>query len=61
MPETIGRIGRHADRPERLALLYPDGRVSNWFAQDATRDDVAAILAQNGLTLHDDDTVTKES
>ncbi len=31
----IGRIGYHKSRPERLALIRPDGTVSNWFARDA--------------------------
>jgi hypothetical protein len=55
MIEVIGRIGYHPSRPERLSLIKPDGAVSSWFARDATRDEVAAILAANGMTLRDDD------
>jgi hypothetical protein len=27
---TFGRIGYHESHPERLALIRPDGAVSNW-------------------------------
>ena len=37
--EIIGRLGRTKERPERLALLRPDGTVSNWFARDEKRGD----------------------
>jgi hypothetical protein len=60
MPEIIARVGRTEDRPERLALLRPDGTVSNWFARDETREDIAAALAKAGMTLRDDDTVVRE-
>jgi hypothetical protein len=59
MPEIIARVGRTEDRPERLALLRPDGSVSNWFARDETREDIAAALAKAGMTLRDDDTVVR--
>jgi hypothetical protein len=55
--EIIGRLGRTKERPERLALLRPDGTVSNWFAHDETREEIAAALAAAGLVLRDDDTV----
>ena len=47
--EIIGRLGRTKERPERLALLRPDGTVSNWFAHDETREEIAAALAAAGL------------
>jgi hypothetical protein len=62
MSDTIiARLVRTPDRPERLALIKPDGRVSNWFAYDDTREDIAAVLAKAGLTLRDDDTVVRRS
>jgi hypothetical protein len=59
MANIIGRLGRHSDRRERLALLRPDGTVSGWFARDATREEIVAALAKSGLVLRDDDTVTR--
>lgn len=59
MTEIIARIGRTEDRPERLALIHTDGSVSNWFAQDETREEIAAALATAGLLLRDDDTVVR--
>jgi folate-binding Fe-S cluster repair protein YgfZ len=55
--EIIARLGRTTERPERLALLRPNGTVSNWFAHDETREEIAAALAAAGLVLRDDDTV----
>jgi hypothetical protein len=31
--------------------------VSNWFAHDETREEIAAALAAAGLVLRDDDTL----
>ena len=59
MTEIIGRLARHPNRPERFALLHLDGSVSNYFAIDDTREFCAGVLAKHGLTLHDDDTVTR--
>ena len=56
---AIGRLGRHESHPERLALILPDGRVSNWFADDQTREQIAAVLRANGLILQDDDAVVR--
>jgi hypothetical protein len=57
----LARLVRTPERPERLALIRPDGRVSNWFACDDTREDIAAILADAGLTLRTDDTVVRRA
>jgi hypothetical protein len=59
MATITARLGRHADRPERLALLRSDGTVSCWFARNATREEIAAALAKSGLVLRDDDTVIR--
>jgi hypothetical protein len=37
--------------------MHPDGHVSNWFAQDQTREDISKVLQQNRLLLRDDDSV----
>jgi hypothetical protein len=58
--EIIARLGRAPHRPERLALIRPDGSVSNWFARDATRDEIAELLARAGLRLTDADTVIRD-
>ena len=57
MGRIVARLGRTMERPERLALIYPDGTVSNWFATDETREQIALALARAGLVLRDDDTV----
>ena len=57
MAEIIACLGRTTERPERLALIRLDGTVSNWFAHDETREEIAAALARAGLILRDDDTV----
>jgi hypothetical protein len=49
--EIIARLGRTTERPER------HGTVSNWFAHDETRAEIAAALAAAVLVLRDDDTV----
>ncbi len=59
MGRIVGRLGRTLERPERLALIYPDGTVSNWFAWDETREEIAVVLARAGLILRDDDTVER--
>jgi hypothetical protein len=59
MADVIGRLGRHSERPERLALITPDGTVNCWFARNATREEIAAALAKNRLVLRDDDTVIR--
>ena len=58
--KVIGRLGRHPDRPERLAVIAMDGRALGWFAIDETREDAAAIIARSAYRLHDDDTITEK-
>ena len=60
---TIGRIGFHQSRPERLALIRPDGSVSNWFALDDTMETVAAVIVAKlpGSVVQNDGTVTRPS
>jgi hypothetical protein len=64
MPTTksqiIARVGHANGRTERLALLHPDGKLSNYLARDWTRTEIAEWLATKGMTLHADDTVTRE-
>lgn len=57
--EVVGRIGRHKNRPDRLAFIRPDGKPGAWFDLDATRESIAANMPA-GLTLNDDDTVVRE-
>lgn len=61
MPEIVGFLAPHPTRPERLALLRPDGTVSNTFGQGEDRTAVAALLRQAGLILQDDNSVTRET
>jgi hypothetical protein len=58
--EVIGVLARTLDHPERWSLLRPDGSVSNRFARAQTRQDVAKVLASQGLTLRDDNTVVRQ-
>ena len=53
------RLGRHPRRTDHPALLTADGTLAATFAVNATRMEIAAIMATGGLALHDDDTVTK--
>lgn len=39
--------------------MRPDGSVSNWFAYDETREEIAAVLAKSGMVLRSDDTVVR--
>ena len=63
MTEIIGRIGFHQSRPERLALMRPDGCVSNWFARDDTMETVAAVIVAQlpGSVVQSDGIVTRPS
>lgn len=47
----IGRIGRHPKRPERLALILPNGQPGAWFGQADTAETVAAVLARQGYQM----------
>ena len=66
MPRIVARIGIDPRRPERLTMWHVspiawiNGTVSNRFGQHETRDDVRALLAKHGMTLNNDDTVTRE-
>lgn len=53
-PEVIGRIATHPSRPDRLAVLRPDGTASNWFGLDQSLADVAALLAGKGANVTPD-------
>lgn len=55
----IARVGHSKSRTDRLALLHPDGNVSNYFDREWTRVEVAAWLAEKGLVLRADDTVVR--
>lgn len=61
MSAIIATLAPHPRRPERLALVKPNGIVVNSFAADATREEIAAALARQGFTLRDDDTVTQDT
>ena len=56
---VVARVMRRPERPERLALVYPDGWCG-WFARDETRQDIKEVLHQHGLELEDDDTVVRQ-
>ena len=56
--ETV--FGRLVRRPERAAPVQADGRLSNGFAFDQTRQEAEEILRQNGLVLRDDDSVVRQ-
>jgi hypothetical protein len=56
---VVGRLTRLPHCPERFTLVHADGQVSNWFAQDQTREEIRSILLQNGLVLRDDGTVVR--
>ena len=53
------RLGQHPSRSDHLAILQPDGTVASTMALDATRAEIAANLARQSLTLHDDNTITQ--
>jgi hypothetical protein len=55
----IGKLGLHPRRRDRLCVLSLDGKTAvASFAFDQGRDEVAALLARGGYTLHNDDTVS---
>ena len=57
--EIVGKLGRHKNRPERLAIISNDGAALVWFAQDQTRDELVTLLAADGYVIRDDDVVVK--
>lgn len=60
MARVVGRLERAPEHPERLSLVRDDGTVSNRFARDQGREEIARVLADAGFTLNDDDTVTAD-
>jgi hypothetical protein len=57
--EIIGKIVMAQRRPERFALMFPNGDVSNFFPMGLTREQVVADLAAHGMIVRDDDTVVR--
>ncbi|EHM01225.1 hypothetical protein HMPREF9946_02186 [Acetobacteraceae bacterium AT-5844] len=55
--DAIAFLAVRPDRPERLALFRPDGALSNTFGADESREEIAAMLARNGLRLLTDGSV----
>jgi hypothetical protein len=56
------RLAVHPDRPERLAVIRPDGSAAPWFAYayDETREEALAKLAGAGIEVTvDDDAVVR--
>lgn len=58
--ELFGRLGRHPARPERLAIMAPNGTISNWLAVDDTEDTARELLASRGLRLADNGDIFAE-
>jgi hypothetical protein len=56
-PETPPplRLGIHPDRPERLAVIRPDGSPAAWFAPDATLAEALAELERATIEVTVDD------
>jgi hypothetical protein len=44
-PAILATVGVHPSRPERLALMQPDGTVSNWLPRHAGRAEGTIVLA----------------
>ncbi len=59
MERIVGRLGHHPDRPERFAIIDPNGKPLGWWGIDQSRAEIAAIIAMSSYTLHDDDVVTE--
>ena len=53
----VYRIGIHPDRPERLCVMAPDGRVVNTRAYDETLDEVKSALIHAGIAFTVDDEI----
>lgn len=54
----IGTLARHADRPERLAIVSLDGKPLLSFAYDDTREVAKVKIEEHGTyVLTDDDRV----
>lgn len=52
-----GTIGRHPDRPERLAIIGEDGASLAYFGQSDSEQHVRAVLAASGYEVSPDGTV----
>ncbi len=49
--DAVGFIACRQDRPERLALFNPAGRLSNTFGVGDTLDTLRGLLMQSGMTV----------
>lgn len=49
------RLAVHPDRPERLAVIRPDGRAAHWFSRETTIEEAIAKLARAGIAVTVDD------
>lgn len=58
-PEIVGTLGTHPRYPGRLAILHPDGALSNTFGLGETRDEVATLLRRLGMELRDDNSIIR--
>lgn len=59
MLDPIGYLARDPARPERWTLFHRDGKASNRFGREQDRAEIAAVLAEAGMMLRDDDTVVR--
>ena len=57
--EKIATVARHASRPERLALIAPNGKATNFFAIDDTIDTLRPVFEAQGFRVDADGSVTK--
>ena len=55
----VGTIARHASRPERLALVALNGKVTNLFAIEETIETLRPVFEAQGFQVDADGTVTK--
>jgi hypothetical protein len=51
-PAIIATVGVHPSRPERLALIQPDGTVSNWLSRYAGGAKGTVVLALDEASEH---------
>jgi hypothetical protein len=59
MSQIVGKIGRHNSRPERLAIIRPDGTPAMWFDMDQTEEELRAEIIRHGYAVAVDGTVTR--
>lgn len=55
----IGKIGRHPDRPERLAAIGLDGKRIATYAVDETLEQIIAGLRERGFDVNAEDNVVR--